>query len=103
MLNRSCGEQPMSAAFQWIVEFLKHLTWQDWVAVVGFAFGVVGTIIASLAFIDQLRSKKGQESLIDFVRGHAETILSKEEIEKLKRQQSAMENDIANRIPALAS
>jgi hypothetical protein len=92
----------MSAAIQWIVEFLRHLTWQDWVAVVGFAFGVVGTIVASLAFIDQLRSKRGQESLIDFVRGHAESILSKGEIEKLKRQQSAMENDIANRIPALA-
>ena len=42
-----------------IFETLRSLSWQDWIGLAGFAFGVISII----AYVDQRRAAKGQSDI----------------------------------------
>src|SRR4051794_32863338 len=83
---------------QSILDLLKGLTWQDWTALAGFAFGIISII----AYIDQRRSAKGQADIIEFVKRNVDKDISDETIKQLQAQREAMERQVNEHVPALA-
>jgi hypothetical protein len=61
-------------------------------------FGVVGVI----AYLEQRRTAKGQETIIEFVKRNVAKDISEEAIKALERQRSTMQTQVTENIPALA-
>lgn len=81
-----------------ILAFFKGTQWQDWATAIGIIFGVVTLI----AYLDQRRSNKHQNKLIEFVSRHLDKDISEETIENLKKQQKEMQRQVQENLPALA-
>jgi hypothetical protein len=83
---------------QQLIDFVANLQWRDWLTIGGFLFGIVTLI----AYIEQRRSTKDAAKLIKWAELNLDKTISEEEIKKLLAQKSAMEDQIAQNIPALA-
>jgi len=83
---------------QQIIDLVIVFRWQDWLTIVGFLFGIV----TLLAFIEQRRSARGTVKLVKWAELNLDKTISEEEIKQLLAQKSAMEDQIAKNIPALA-
>jgi DNA-binding transcriptional MerR regulator len=81
-----------------IIEFILSLTWQDWATAIGVIFGTITLI----AYLDQKRSSKQQQTLLDFVERHLDKDISTDVIKELAEQRRAMEEQIKFHIPNLA-
>lgn len=81
-----------------ILEFLKSLTWQDWVTIGGFTLGTITLI----AYIEQRRSSKENSKLAKWASLNLDKTISEEEIKSLITQKSEMEKQITQNIPDLA-
>jgi len=77
---------------------ISNLKWQDWAAAVGIIFG----IITLLAYLDQRRANKKQNTLIEFVKRHVDKEVTEETIRKLDAQREALQRQVREHIPALA-
>lgn len=78
--------------------FVSRLTWQDWVTLGSFAFGIV----TLLAFLDQRRSTRRTAALLKWAALNLDKSISEEQIKGLSAQKAAMEQEITEKIPALA-
>src|SRR5262245_12128298 len=81
-----------------IAEFITRMTWQDWATALGVVFGLIGFI----AYWEQRRASRQQETLVEFARRHVNREISEETLKKLTEQRLALEYQITQRIPQLA-
>jgi hypothetical protein len=77
---------------------LPQFTWQDWVAIISFTFGIVSLI----AYYDQRRSTRRTASLIKWAELNLDKSISEEQIKSLLAQKEVMEEQITRKIPDLA-
>jgi len=81
-----------------VLHFLRSLTWQDLAAAAGVVFGIISTI----AYLDQRRSSRGQDTLAEFARRNIDKDISEEDLKQLAAQRAAMNREVNENIPALA-
>lgn len=81
-----------------ILNFFAKMTWQDWVAAIGFIFGVISFI----AYWEQKRATKQQEKFFEFAKRHVDKDITEEQLKMLLIQKATMESQITQQIPLLA-
>jgi len=74
------------------------LKWQDWAAIFGLLFGIVSLI----AYYEQRRSASRSATLLKWAALNLDKSISEEQIKALSEQKTAMEEQIARKLPALA-
>jgi hypothetical protein len=80
------------------MQTIQNLTWQDWLTAIGFIFGIVSLI----AYWEQKRANKQQETFFEFAKRHVDKDITDEQLKLLLAQKLSMENQVVQQIPSLA-
>lgn len=83
---------------QAVLTYLSKMSWQDWATAASVVFGIVTLI----AFLDQRRSSKQNQVLLEFAERHVQKDISEEQLSSLNHQRQSLEQQIAQELPALA-
>lgn len=80
------------------IDFLYSLKWQDWATAAGLVFGVV----TLAAYIDQRRSSKQNQVLIEFAKRHVNKDIAEDDLKTLGEKRTLIESQISDHLPRLA-
>ena len=82
-----------------MLEWIQALKWQDWATAASFIFG----LITLIAYIDQRRSAKQSQPVLEFARRHVSKDITEESIRSLVAQQRAIQDQINQNLPRLVN
>jgi hypothetical protein len=104
--RRSCRLRlPLGASFDTLrifmeafFNFFSQMTWQDWVTAISVIFGVISLV----AYWEQKKANKQQETFYQFAKRHVDKDITEEQLKVLLSQKTSMESQITEQIPILA-